>query len=328
MAVCVGFFSNDVKAEMRLMTAVNTCDLCGGNQFAPELKVGSWHLMRCSDCGLVFTSPRYTADTINKIYSEEYYQNAADYYRSQLSQPSADDLSLTSAANRALDHKDGRSLDVGCGTGRLVEAFQRAGFQALGIEPNKMAAEAGQQFKRNVMATDLSEMPASSRDCITAMHVLEHTYSPRDFLRHCHRILGDGGLLIVEVPNYASRAARRLKEHWEPLYPDTHLYQFTPDTLTRYLSHNGFKTLTIQKVGGAGCLQHAVRQTVNGHGGLEGPDAGTVAHIDKMRFREWIWESRRLIFRIPFAREVIRYLFWQVLGQGEFVRIFAFKIKK
>jgi hypothetical protein len=73
-------------------------------------------------------------------------------------------------------------------------------------------------------------------------------------------------------------------------------------------------------------LQHAVRQTANGNGGLEGLDAGTVAHIDKMRFREWVWESRRLIFRIPFAREVIRYLFWQVLGQGEFIRIFAFKI--
>src|SRR6476646_2266712 len=215
-----------MSANLRSMTSVDACDLCGGLQFTPDLNVGSWQLMRCRECGLVFTSPRYTADTIAKLYSEEYYQNATGYYYSQLSEPSADDLKLASATARRLAHKGRRSLDIGCGTGRLVEAFKRTGFQAFGTEPNEMAVEAARKFGRNVVVKDLSEVPAGSQDCITAMHVLEHTYSPKEFLAHCYRILTCGGLLMVEVPNYASRASRELKEHWQPLYPDKHLYQF------------------------------------------------------------------------------------------------------
>jgi 2-polyprenyl-3-methyl-5-hydroxy-6-metoxy-1,4-benzoquinol methylase len=104
----------------------------------------------------------------------------------------------------------------------------------------------------------LSDVETGSQDCITAMHVLEHTYSPKEFLADCRRILDDHGILIIEVPNYTSRPARRAKEHWQPLYPDTHLYQFTPDTLKRYLRQSGFKPLSVRKVGGGGFL-HAPR---------------------------------------------------------------------
>lgn len=304
---------------MRTLTGVSCCDLCGGFEFIPELQVGAWKLMRCKDCGLVFTSPRYTEDTIAQLYSSEYYQNTPAYYLSQMSPPSADDLNLARAAAKSMRRK-GRSLDVGCGTGRLVEAFRLAGFQASGIEPNEMAAAAGRQFGRKVMTIDLSEVPSHSADCITAMHVLEHAYSPRAFLAQCNRILNEHGIFIIEVPNGASRAARRLRERWEPLYPDTHLYQLTPETLKRYLFNSGFKILSLRKVGGGGFLHSAPASSLSGPAGPT-PTTASLAG----RVREWLWWVRLMSYRIPYAREAIRFLYWQALGQGEFVRIHARK---
>src|SRR5262249_55062168 len=128
---------------MSFLVEVSNCDLCSGDQFAPEIRAGGWQLVHCIKCGLVCTSPRYTSDAISKLYSSEYYQKASAYYQSQLSPPSADELKLARYAARKMKSSRRRSLDVGCGTGRLVEAFERAGFQALGIEPNEMAVEVG-----------------------------------------------------------------------------------------------------------------------------------------------------------------------------------------
>lgn len=308
---------------MRPLTAVDACDLCGSHRSQPELTVGTWHLLRCAECGLVFTSPRYTLEAIKALYENDYYRTAADYFRAQLGPPAADDFELASAARRMLGKNAMRSLDIGCGTGRLVEAFRRSGFEALGIEPNKMAVEAGRQWQRNLVSGELSEIAAGSHDCLTALHVLEHTYSPREFLAHCCRILRRDGLLVVEVPNYGSRAARRLKERWEPLYPDTHLYQFTAETLGRYLAQAGFRAISTRRLGGAIVPAAAAENA----GRCCAPEAAAVsnAKLRKMGLREWLWANRAAIFRIPYARQLARHLFWEVLGRGEFIRIYAKK---
>ncbi|MBE0622155.1 MAG: class I SAM-dependent methyltransferase [Burkholderiales bacterium] len=304
---------------MRTLTSADNCDLCGGRIFIPELQVGTWQLMRCSSCGLVFTSPRYTESSIAQLYSAEYYQGTPAYYLSQMSPPSTDDLNLARSAARTLRRR-GRSLDVGCGTGRLVEAFRLAGFQASGIEPNEMAATAGRQLGREITSISLSEVPSESMDCITAMHVLEHAYSPRAFLAQCHRVLHVHGILIIEVPNYASRAARRLRERWEPLYPDTHLYQFTPETLKLYLINSGLKLLSVREVGGGGFLHSTAASSLSASEG-SAPTAVSLAG----RMRAWLWLSRHMVYGIPYAKEAVRFLYWHVLGQGEFVRIQARK---
>jgi hypothetical protein len=186
----------------------------------------------------------------------------------------------------------------------LVEAFRLLGFEARGIEPNEMAVQAGRQCGRNVALMALAEIPERSQHCITAMHVLEHTYSPKGFLVQCHRILSDRGLLILEVPNFASSASRRLKEHWQPLYPDTHLYQFAPGTLTSYLTVSGFEVLSIRKIGGGGFVHAA------------GEPAGDPADNDSVsdrgrRIKDWIWNNRHCVYRIPYAQDIVRYFFWQ-----------------
>jgi 2-polyprenyl-3-methyl-5-hydroxy-6-metoxy-1,4-benzoquinol methylase/glycosyltransferase involved in cell wall biosynthesis len=309
-------------AAVRLTTQVVTrCDLCGGSRFAPELQVGTWHLVRCVDCGLVCTSPRYSPETIAELYKTDYYRMADAYYATQIGPPSGDDLGFARAVAKIVGRAGKRSLDMGCGAGRLVEAFHLAGLNASGIEPNEMAVAAGQGRGRDIDTTKLSEVPDGSFDCVTAMHVLEHTHSPKEFLAHCRRILANRGLLIVEVPNYGSRAARRLRQHWRPLYPDTHLYQFTPQTLTEYFRLSGLRVRALQRLGGAGFLHNAASSIRDDSSGAQ---LGRASFKEKLGDR--IWGMRHALYRVPHARVAARHLFLHVLKQGEFIRMRAEKL--
>lgn len=305
-----------------LLVDINRCDLCGGEHFVDELTVNEWRLVRCMGCGLVFTSPRYSAEALAELYAGAYYQGAHGYYQSQLTPPSSADLALARTIAKTSHKRGGKSVDIGCGTGRMVEALGAAGFRAAGVEPNKMAAEAGRSLGRNISEADLSALDSGAYDCVTAFHVLEHASSPRAFLEECRRILSPRGLLVVEVPNYGSSVARRQGALWQPLYPDTHLYQFTPDTLQAYLRDLGFRPVSVRKVGGGGLLGPEPDRPDGRAAGNEVIKA-PLRPIDIVK--SLVWRSRSILYAVPYAREFTRFVYWHLLDQGEFVRIMAVK---
>jgi SAM-dependent methyltransferase len=106
------------------------------------------------------------------------------------------------AARRQGDPR--RILDVGCGTGTMIQYLARYG-QAEGID---MDADAVQFcYQRGVsqvqQVTGLPlPFPDDSFDLITALDVLEHIEDDRAMLRELHRILRPGGLFLLSVPAY------------------------------------------------------------------------------------------------------------------------------
>ena len=77
-------------------------------------------------------------------------------------------------------------------------------------------------------------------DVVTFFHVLEHTDRPDAYLRRARGLLASGGLLIVEVPNFASPGFLFLgTRNFCVDYPN-HLWFFTPSALRRLLERCGF----------------------------------------------------------------------------------------
>jgi SAM-dependent methyltransferase len=75
---------------------------------------------------------------------------------------------------------------------------------------------------------------------IAAHHVLEHVSAPARFLRAAHRLLEDGGLLLLSLPNL--RAWSAFLRGWGGYQP-YHLYYFTPRSLQDLLHDSGFDVL-------------------------------------------------------------------------------------
>lgn len=98
--------------------------------------------------------------------------------------------------------RDGRLLDVGCGTGDLVRAAREAGLEALGVEPDpEMAALAGGRLGEEVVVAGLPDLPFAGDgfDAVTASFVLNHVDDPRAAARELVRVAAPGGVVRATI---------------------------------------------------------------------------------------------------------------------------------
>lgn len=84
-----------------------------------------------------------------------------------------------------------RILDLGSGTGAHAVAFRDQGMEVVTLSLIPPADIVG----------DFFEVELPPVDAIWASHVLEHQVDPGAFLRRCHALLPEGGMLAITVPH-------------------------------------------------------------------------------------------------------------------------------
>jgi SAM-dependent methyltransferase len=136
----------------------------------------------------------------------------------------------------------GRLLDVGCGNGDFLQFAQRAGWEAIGVEPDPKAVEVAHARGLTVHLGGLETLEAESEafDGITLNHVLEHVHDPRATLEQCYRLLKSSGWLWLETPNLDALGHAHYGENWVGLDIPRHLVVFTDHALLRLLREVGF----------------------------------------------------------------------------------------
>ena len=63
-------------------------------------------------------------------------------------------------------------------------------------------------------------------DVVSMWHVLEHVYNVKDYLRKVNKLLKNGGVLVIGVPNCSSYDAKKYKENWVAYDLPIHLSHF------------------------------------------------------------------------------------------------------
>jgi len=225
------------------------CNLCGGADTSPRCTVGEFQIVRCAECGLIYTNPRRPADAIPDIYSEEYFfsSNPAelgydDYsgHATGLKQVFSDHLTSIEKFVRP----PASIIDVGCAFGYFLEVAKSRGWTAEGVEVSPFACRiARENTGVPVHAGTLLDLrlASSSYDAATMWDMLEHSFNPSGELREANRILKPGGYLFLTVPNAGSLMARMMGSYWYGFKKAAeHNYFFSADTLGRMLSKTGF----------------------------------------------------------------------------------------
>ncbi len=167
-------------------------------------------LLQCASCGFVYAHP-LPADDLVALYADlddpEYVGGRA--YRLQQMQGLLQRIRREAPQARSL-------LDVGAGSGLLVEAAGEAGLEAVGVEPSaRLVAEAvarGLRVEEGVLPH-----PALSHarfDLVTCIDVIEHVTDPVGLLRAMTAHLAPGGRLVLVTPDVESVAARTLGLRW------------------------------------------------------------------------------------------------------------------
>jgi 2-polyprenyl-3-methyl-5-hydroxy-6-metoxy-1,4-benzoquinol methylase len=168
--------------------------------------------------------------------SPEHIKSMNDYYLGLLSPylPKNHDVSV---------------LDIGCGMGFTIMAFQDWGYssiQGIDIDPAQIQSCLNKKLDVKLIdnTIDFLSQNKNRYDLITALDVLEHIPhdSQLEFIASCYNALKINGRLICTVPNANSSFAAR----WR--YIDwTHHLSFTEHSLDFVLYNGGFNKILISE---------------------------------------------------------------------------------
>jgi 2-polyprenyl-3-methyl-5-hydroxy-6-metoxy-1,4-benzoquinol methylase len=137
---------------------------------------------------------------------------------------------------------EGRLLDVGCNEGRGLTFYGNNGFDAEGLELNRVAAKSARSrgFIVHEGTVDRFE-PKSNYDVVVLSNVLEHSLEPHAMLEHVSRVLTPGGLVWISCPNSRSWLRKLFGAHWINWHVPFHISHFSSETLRVLLNEQGFE---------------------------------------------------------------------------------------
>jgi len=244
---------------------VEHCILCAGAIAAVDERFGMllglrppYGVMRCTDCGLRWLSPRPTQEAYEQIYAYENYfdgPSAEENYATLARQRRPYFIRRIERIEAMLGRKEHLTiLDIGAATGEFVHEALKRGHRAAGIELSEGArAQAKTRYGIELSGVRVEDLSATAQyDVVHMNHVLEHMANPATIISLCARLLRSGGMLVIEVPQQIDNDLDRLRRMVLPwrrpafnAYSVHHTYFFSPATLARLLEINGFITRTI-----------------------------------------------------------------------------------
>jgi len=140
----------------------------------------------------------------------------------------------------------GSWLDVGAGTGDLVQVGDEAGYKALGVEPSSHLVEIAASLGRNVIQRNLLDFNSEVFEVISFIDVIEHVENPKELLSKAVELLSEQGVLVLITPDVSSFMARFFKNSWWHIRP-AHIGYFSQETLVGLLNQMNLGVISITK---------------------------------------------------------------------------------
>jgi SAM-dependent methyltransferase len=243
---------------------------------------GRWTLVRCiaADCGLLWLNPLPLEGEIGRAYRDYYTHDESETRPSRvsavlrgmeqaylhtrygyhsglsfqqrllgwlifLSPGYAAELDLAVMWLQA--SRRGRLLDIGSGSGWLVEHLNTLGWRAEGLDFDPHAVEKARLRGLTVHLGDLASQrfPDGAFDVVSLCHSLEHVHDPLSWLVEIRRVLRPGGCVTIATPNSAALGQRVFGANWLGLDPPRHLQLFNIATMRRLLDKAGFSKASV-----------------------------------------------------------------------------------
>jgi SAM-dependent methyltransferase len=108
-----------------------------------------------------------------------------------------------------------RLLDIGAGSGILVEEAMRMGFAAEGVEPSAWLCDRARDRGINLHHGTMEQVSLAGKyHLITIVDVIEHIDNPVELLQEARKHLADGGAIMIVTPDVRSVVARLMGWRW------------------------------------------------------------------------------------------------------------------
>jgi SAM-dependent methyltransferase len=294
------------------MAHVN-CNLCGADDYAVVFRKGEAQLhqiVRCTRCGLMYANPQEEVDVVTLLTDENVPQvyipeeHKEYFHKQQVQLP--DNLRALAILNSLLPQR-GKLLEVGSYCGFFLDEIRRDGWDAVGLEPFRAAADySRREFGLSIIdgALPQPQLPDGAFDAIVMLHVIEHMPDPIANLRELRRLLKPGGVLVVETPRFDSLAFKLLGRRERSVSAcDGHIYFFTVPTLSKMVEQSGFQVHRVELVGRTLTLQRLLTNVaIVAHSPRLRRTLGKVSEklrLDRVRLHVNVHDMQRIYCRVP-----------------------------
>lgn len=219
------------------------CENCGHRPLQPFIENDVQRLLYCPKCQLYQKGILAT----RQVY-ENYYH--AGYARRRRSKTITAMIRL-GAVTPYVSANQPRSLDVGCSVGATVQAMQRLGWQASGVDISQAAVDYCREQGLDCYQIDTHRLPFpdATFDVLSSWHVIEHVPDVSQTLAEWFRVIKPGGIVVLETPDAGYLKARWQGARYAKFWPADHLYTFQRANLIPFLVRAGFEMLPSRWIG-------------------------------------------------------------------------------
>ena len=226
------------------------CPICDVNDSSYVFSKSGFDFVKCNLCGLLHVNPQLKLDIQDKIYKNS---KTADYWIKVQKKSEEQNWNFIKKYKPALNELAklrpgrGKLLDIGCSIGQFMKHAKDDGWDVVGIELNKDAAEiAKRSYNLEVFTSKIEETDFGDNkfDVVTLWGVFEHLTDPNFMLHEIKKVLKKNGLVLFFVPNGHSLIIRMSRDNNSTVSGRAHLWYFTPNTINKILNKNGYSKIS------------------------------------------------------------------------------------
>jgi len=233
------------------------CDFCGsetgalvisGGDLLEDLP-GTFQIIKCTGCGVLRQNPRLDWEDLSGYYLPGYVCHGEQLPEtSRTLKDKALGLGPRKRVTRVAKYMpEGNWLDVGCGSGLILQAAQERGnWKLSGVEPViSMAEYTAARLEIDVFGGTFEDFPIheASFDIISMWDVLEHLSAPASSIQKVSKLLKPEGIFIFSTPNLNSLDQKIFGPHWLGYDLPRHLYLFPDQLIKKYLAENDLELI-------------------------------------------------------------------------------------
>jgi SAM-dependent methyltransferase len=202
----------------------------------------NYHMMQCLTCDLVYVDQPPSQQALADAYhvaeydSTEEANDAATAYMRQLGPVLA-----------KVGHES--ALEIGTGTGVLLEKLAEAGFRNVtGVEPSAAAIAAAPSHRHGWIREGIfqeTDFEPASFDLICCFMTLEHVRDPMQIAQSVLRLLRPGGAFVTVTHDYRSAVNRWLGRR-SPIIDVEHMQLFSSKSINELFQRAGYVDIEAQ----------------------------------------------------------------------------------
>jgi 2-polyprenyl-3-methyl-5-hydroxy-6-metoxy-1,4-benzoquinol methylase len=232
-----------------------SCPACLSKNNRFYFKKKGFHYSVCNNCFTYFINPRPTVKILDHFYKNSHnyklwnkfiFPSSENIRKNKIFKPRVD---ICIKFLKKYNFKKPSILEVGAGFGTFSSLLNKSKYflKVMAVEPSIDGYLNCKKKNINVINNVIENIQFKKKDrfnIVASFEVIEHLFSPKNFLVNIRKNLTDNGLIIFTCPNGDGFDVRFLEKN-SHIIDHEHLNYFNTNSIKILLKKSGYETLEV-----------------------------------------------------------------------------------